>query len=164
MSNSKVICPRCFSDDLYKFGFDENGNQKYQCKECKRQFAPETLEQRTPKERKYPSCPQCSKSTFLHHDYKYYSNFRCGDKECNHSFFVPKNKAIKPPSYKLNLPGKIDFKGMRYSPYTIILALYTYFLHGSTTRKVAQFLNDFHNIKVSHVILLPGPESSHLYL
>jgi transposase-like protein len=35
MSTSKVKCPRCFSDNLYKFGFDEYGNQNYQCKERK---------------------------------------------------------------------------------------------------------------------------------
>ena len=43
MTKSKVKCPRCFSDDLYKFGKDKYGNQKYQCKRCYRQFAPETL-------------------------------------------------------------------------------------------------------------------------
>lgn len=153
MVNSKVRCPRCFSADLYKFGKDKYGNQKYQCKKCRRQFAPKTLKERPPKESKYPSCPKCGKASFLHHDYNYYSNFRCCDKNCNHSFFVPKSKAIKPPAHKLSLPGKIDFKGMRHSPHTIILALYTYFLHGSTTRKVAQYLYDFHNIKVSHVTI-----------
>jgi len=27
--------------------------------------------------------PVCGKATFLHHDYTYYSNFRCCDKKCN---------------------------------------------------------------------------------
>ena len=27
MTKSKVKCPRCFSDDLYKFGKDKYGNQ-----------------------------------------------------------------------------------------------------------------------------------------
>jgi DNA-directed RNA polymerase subunit RPC12/RpoP len=119
MAKSKVVCPRCFSNDLYKFGKDKYGNQKYQCKKCRRQFAPKTLEEREPRERKYPSCPKCSKASFLYHDFEYYFNFRCCDKNCNHSFFIPKNKAIKPPSHKLSLPGRIDFKGMRYAPYII---------------------------------------------
>lgn len=153
MTKSKVKCPRCFSDDLYKFGKDKYGNQKYQCKRCYRQFAPETLNIRSTRKRKYPSCPKCGKASFLHHEHKYYYNFKCCYKYCNHSFFVPKNKAINPPSHKISLPGKIDFKKMRYSPYIILLALYTYFLHGSTTRKVAQYLYDVHNIKVSHVTI-----------
>lgn len=153
MSKSKVQCPRCFSENLYKYGFDKYGNQKYQCKDCKRQFAPETLEFTKPKQRKYPSCPKCGKATFLHHDYKYYSNLRCSDKSCNHSFFVPKDKEIDPPSYEIDLPGKFNFKGMRYSPYVIRMALYFYFLHEASTREVSQFLRDFHNIQVSHVTI-----------
>ncbi|AEB76345.1 ISCb1g3, transposase [Clostridium botulinum BKT015925] len=39
-ANKKITCPRCYSHKLYKFGKDKEGNQKYQCKECKRQFAP----------------------------------------------------------------------------------------------------------------------------
>lgn len=115
MSNPKVTYPRCFPDDLYKFGFDPHGNQKYLYKDCKHQFAPETLKFTSNKTRskvdpgnhKYPSCLRCGKASFLHRDYKYYSNFSCCDKECNHYFFVPKNEAIKPPSYILSLPGKI---------------------------------------------------------
>ena len=60
---------------------------------------------------------------------------------------------VSPPTHKLKLPGKYNFKSMRYSPYTILLALYTYFPHISTNRKVAQYLYDFHNIKVSHVTI-----------
>ena len=37
--------------------------------------------------RKYPSCPVCDKSAFLHHDYDDYPNYRRFDKKCNHSFF-----------------------------------------------------------------------------
>ena len=101
MTKSKVKCPRCFSDDLYKFGKDKYGNQKYQCKRCYRQFAPETLNIRSTRKRKYPSFPKCGKASVLHHEHKYYYNFKCCDKYCNHSFFVPKNKAINPPSHKM---------------------------------------------------------------
>lgn len=30
--NKNVICPRCFSNELFRFGKDKNGNQKYQYK------------------------------------------------------------------------------------------------------------------------------------
>lgn len=40
---NKISCPRCHSHNLYRFGKDKFGNQKYQCKDCKRQFAPDTL-------------------------------------------------------------------------------------------------------------------------
>ena len=32
-------CPRCNSKKLYKYGKDKFGNQKYQCRVCKHQFA-----------------------------------------------------------------------------------------------------------------------------
>ena len=35
-------CPRCNSKKLYKYGKDKFGNQKYQCRVCKHQFAPDT--------------------------------------------------------------------------------------------------------------------------
>ncbi len=37
---NKIRCPRCHSDQLYKFGLDKQANQKYQCKKYRRQFAP----------------------------------------------------------------------------------------------------------------------------
>ncbi|NFF28664.1 IS1 family transposase, partial [Clostridium botulinum] len=111
-ANKKITCPRCYSHKLYKFGKDKEGNQKYQCKECKRQFAPSA----TPKERQlkdYPRCPVCNKGTFIHHNYSNYINYRCNDKKCNHSFFVAKPTAISPSS-NTYLQGKLDFKGMRF--------------------------------------------------
>ena len=41
MNKTKVKCPRCHSAQLYKFGLDKQANQKYQCKKCKQQFAPD---------------------------------------------------------------------------------------------------------------------------
>lgn len=54
------------------------------------------------------------KASFLHHDYEHYSNYRCADKKCNHSFFVWKSAAVTAPSMS-NLFGKHDLKHMRYS-------------------------------------------------
>lgn len=55
MNKTKLKYPRCHSEQLYKFGLDKQVNQKYQCKKCRRQFAPESVS--TPKESKYSKCP-----------------------------------------------------------------------------------------------------------
>ena len=89
-------CPRCNSKKLYKYVKDRFGNQKYQCPICKHQFAPDSPKKVNP--RKYPSCPVCGKSAFLYHDYDDYSNYRCSDKKCNHSFFQAKSTVKLPPS------------------------------------------------------------------
>lgn len=34
-------CPKYNSKKLYKFGKDKSGYQKYQCRDCKHQFAPD---------------------------------------------------------------------------------------------------------------------------
>ena len=105
----QVCCPKCNNKtDFYRFGKDLHGHQKYRCKRCWFQWAPET----PPKERNlnYPSCPVCGKATFLHHDREHYSNYSCCDKKCNHSLFVPKASAISAPSMS-KLFGKKDFKG-----------------------------------------------------
>lgn len=120
---SNVVCPRCFSKVLHHFGKDKEGFQKYQCQHCKRQFAPDNPTSNShSRKRKYPDCPICGKVTFLHHDYTYYSNFRCGDKKCNHSFRVPKLINVEPPSSELN-PQSFSFKGMRHSLHIVLCAL-----------------------------------------
>lgn len=145
---SNVVCPRCFSKVLHRFGKDKDGFQRYQCQRCKRQFAPD--KPGSPGKRKYPDCPVCGKATFLHHDYTYYSNFRCCDKKCNHSFRVPKLINVEPPSSEFK-PETFSLKGMRHPLYIILHALTYYFCGNSTTRKVAQTLYMVHQVKVSHV-------------
>jgi len=54
MNKTKVKCPRCHSDQPYKFGLDKEANQKYQFKKCKRQFASYSVS--TPKESKFHKC------------------------------------------------------------------------------------------------------------
>lgn len=56
MNKTNIKCPRCHSKKLYKFGFDKQANQKYQCKECGRQFAPDSVSSRH--KSKYPKCPK----------------------------------------------------------------------------------------------------------
>lgn len=143
-------CPRCNSKKLYKYGKDRFGNQKYQCPICKHQFAPDSPKKVNP--RKYPSCPVCGKFTFLHHDYDDYSNYRCSDKKCNHSFFKAKSTVKLPPSMS-NIIGKYNFKRMRHSLHLVITALTLFYIGGTSFRKITTMLEILYNIKVSHVTI-----------
>jgi len=149
-----LSCPRCFSKNLYKFGKDSHGNQKYQCKSCKRQWAPnyEPLD-RLP-QKNYPACPKCGKATFLHHDYQLYSNFRCNDrKNCNHSFSVVKLVEVPATSSKDLKLESFTMKRMRHPFHIVLAALVQYFIANSTFRKVAETLYLTHQVKVSHVTI-----------
>lgn len=143
-------CPKCNSHSLYKYGKDKFGNQKYQCRICKHQFAPNYVKTRT--ERKYPSCPVCGKASFLHHDYDHYSNYRCVDKKCNHSFFAPKPTVILPPSMS-NFIGKSNFKRMRHSTHLVVTALTMFYIGKNSFRNIALMLNFLYNIHISHVTI-----------
>ena len=154
-------CPKCNNIHLfYRYGKDPDGYQKYQCRNCWHQFAPERTSVASkgvgqtgrPRTRPYPSCPRCGKPTFLHHDYDFYTNYRCGDKKCNHSMFVPKPTAISAPSMS-KLFGKSDFKRMRYPVHTIIMALSMFFLGKNSFRNIALILRIANNIKVSHTTI-----------
>jgi transposase-like protein/DNA-directed RNA polymerase subunit RPC12/RpoP len=141
-------CPRCNnSSNFYFYGKDKSGFQKYQCRDCNRQFAPDNPS--TKQKRDYPRCPVCGKASFLHHDYIHYSNYRCGDKKCYHSFFVPKPTNILSPSMS-KLIGKTDFKRMRYPVSLIIQVLVMFYIGNSSFRKIALMLRMLHNIKLSH--------------
>ena len=72
MNKTKIKCPRCNSDKLYKFGLNKQAKQKYQCKRCKRLFALGDGEG-SPK----MNYPKCGKGTYLHHAYKHYNHYKC---------------------------------------------------------------------------------------
>lgn len=150
MNKTSVKCPRCNSDKLYKFGLDKQANQKYQCKKCKRQFAPDSVT--TKMKSKYPRCPKCGKATYLHHEYKHYNRYKCGDRKCNHIIVQYHNLNIDMASSEA-VSGSISIKGMRFSLHTILTALTLYFLNNSSTRAISQFLLVSSNIKVSHVTI-----------
>ena len=79
----QIHCPKCNNNhSFYRFGKDKNGFQKYLCRKCGHQFAPDAPAGKPgkPRQRPYPSCPVCGKATFLHHDMQHYSNYRCCDK------------------------------------------------------------------------------------
>lgn len=62
--NNFIICPKCFSKDLYRYGRDKDGFQKYQCKShgCLHQFTPD--KSKKIRSSNYPKCPVCGASTF----------------------------------------------------------------------------------------------------
>jgi hypothetical protein len=127
----QICCPKCNNhQNFYRYGKDKYGNQKYLCRVCGHQFAPDAHaadKPGRPRVRPYPTCPVCGKAMFLHHDHKYYSNYQCCDKKCGHSIFVPKPAAVTAPSMS-KLSGKTDFKRMRYPVHVILTALSMFYL------------------------------------
>lgn len=152
-SSFNLICPRCFSNNLYRFGKDKDGFQKFQCKSCKRQWAPESPAKTRTYYKKYPPCPRCSKATFLHHDYKLYSNFRCGDKKCYHGFNIPKLTQIPNTSSASIDLENFTLKRMRHPFHIIFTALTLYFFDNSTLRKIKKHLELVCEVEVSHVTI-----------
>lgn len=150
-------CPKCNNNqNFYRYGKDPDGYQKYQCRVCRYQFAPERPAGERSGQidggRKYPSCPVCGKATFLHHDYQHYTNYRCCDKKCNHSLFAPKPTAISAPSMS-ELFGKSDFKRMRHPAHIILAALSMFYLGKNSFRNISLILRVVYNIKVSHTTI-----------
>lgn len=68
MNKTNTKCSRCDSGKLYKFGLNKQAKQKYQCKNCKRQFTFGVGEGR-PKIN-YSKYPKYGDTTYLHHSYK----------------------------------------------------------------------------------------------
>ena len=147
-------CPKCNNaHSFYRYGRASDGHQKYLCRRCNHQFAPDRPRAGAGQtERKYPSCPKCGKAAFLHHDYDLYSNYRCCDKKCNHSFFVSKGTGIQFPSMTA-LFGKTDFKKMRYPVHTIVTALCMFYLGKDSYRNISLILQTVFNIRVSHTTI-----------
>ena len=78
MKSYHIRCPKCNNNhSFYRYGKDSNGYQKYLCRNCHHQFAPERPRSEGANcRRKHPPCPVCGKASFLHHDYEHYSNYR----------------------------------------------------------------------------------------
>ena len=152
----QICCPKCNNrQNFYRYGKDKHGNQKYLCRVCGHQFAPDAHSagrRGRPRIRSYPTCPVCGKAMFLHHDHKYYSNYQCCDKKCGHSIFVPKPAAISAPSMS-KLSGKTDFKRMRYPVHIILTALSMFYMGKNSFRNIALILRTVMNIRVSHTTI-----------
>lgn len=149
-SNEKVKCPKCQSSKIYKFGKDpKTGNQKYQCQDCKYQSAFLDPVNFKPK-KDYPSCPLCGSATYLHHDYKYYSNFTC--RKCYHSHFIIKPTCIDDSSSS-TLIGKTNFKRLRFPVFIVMQVLMMFYVCNSPARKISRFLKLSFNVTISHVTI-----------
>lgn len=147
-----IICPKCNNQkSFYRYGKDCDGHQKYLCRNCHHQFSPERPRAEGEK-RRCPPCPVCGKTSFLHHDHDHYSNYRCCDKRCNHSFFVWKSIAVSNPSMS-SLFGKHDFKRMRYPVQIIVTSLSLFFLGKNSFRNISLILKTAFNINVSHTTI-----------
>lgn len=145
-NTNNVTCPRCFSNKICLFGKDINGSQKYQCKDCKKQF---TLIHKKHDILYFP-CPVCGKATFIWHKYDSYIHFKCGNKKCNHSFKLP---IFIPHLLKsrINLPHLNPFKYFKFPVNIIISSLNLYFACSSSLRQVQSIIIKFYSIYVSHV-------------
>ena len=140
-------CPRCNSHQLYKYGKDLSGNQKYQCKLCKRQF---TKDSKNLPVRHYPKCSNCGKSTYVHHDYKYFTQYKCCNRKCNHTVKILKPTAIDQASCE-TIREACSFKRMRFPIHVILTAMNMHFLCNVSLRSIKSFLKLSCNVHVSHV-------------
>ena len=62
----QLSCPKCNNKtDFYRYGKDAHGHQKYQCKKCRHQWAPDTPERVYTRTKNYPACPVCGKATCI---------------------------------------------------------------------------------------------------
>lgn len=112
--------------------------------------------------RKHPPCPVCGKASFLHNDYEHYSNYRCTDKYCNHSFFVWKSAAVTAPSMS-TLFGKHNFKRMRYPVQIIITALSMFYFGISVSYLKLPLISRF-LIPLSAIGALNSPRCLTIYV
>ncbi len=145
---NNISCPKCNSINLYRYGKDKDSKQKYLCKDCHCQFVPNKTKNSSSI---HPRCPICSSSTFLHHDYKFYSYYTCNSKKCNHHFNLIKPNILNAEVSKL--PNAINLKRLRTNINLVIEALHLYFSCSATTRSIARYFLDIKSFKISHVAI-----------
>lgn len=146
MNKNNIKGPRCNHDKLCKLVLNKQAKQKYQCKQCKRQFALGDGDG-LPKLNN-PRCPKCD----LDHAYKHYNRYKCNNKKCNHIIVKPHTTNIDVSSSEL-ITGSLSMKGMRFPLHVILTSLTLYFLNNSSTRAISQFLMINSDIKVSNVTI-----------
>jgi DNA-directed RNA polymerase subunit RPC12/RpoP len=69
-----IVCPKCASPALYRFGHVRSGLQRYVCLICGRQFIP-GHERRAPRVR--PACPECASDMHVFKKLESGTVFRC---------------------------------------------------------------------------------------
>jgi transposase-like protein len=72
-----VICPRCLSDAIYRYGKSVNGRKRYLCQVCRRQFVLKGPGRLDAGQR--PSCPVCGKPMHVYMRIGEIIRFRCAD-------------------------------------------------------------------------------------
>lgn len=144
-----VKCPKCNNNQhFHKFGKDKFGNQKYRCLDCGYQFAPD-FSRKQEWENILPAL--CAEIIFLHHDYRDYSNYRCCDKKCNHSFLLPNQQLHYLLLFQLCLE-KLTLKECVTHHFNYHRSL-SVFIGKSSTRNISLMLHQLYNIKLSHVTI-----------
>ena len=72
----------------------------------------------------------CSKAAFLHHAYKHFNCYKCGNKKCNHIVMHYHNLNIDNASSE-NLTESFSMKEMRFPLHVILTALTLYYLNST---------------------------------
>lgn len=162
-SNKLILCPRCQSHHLHRFGHDRSGFQKYQCVRCKHQFVPDRpIKQRKPK----VSCPLCGRVMYPYKYFLDYVRYRCSayrrqDKtHCSYkiNLYTASNKEeTKSVSFWENQWGQkflslrpFSWSKMKFSKETVGLALYYALERALPATEVSQTMFDLYQIKISH--------------
>lgn len=77
-------CSKCGApkEYLYSFGHDSDGYQKFQCKVCNHQWAPENPNER-PKNHPTYRCPFCGYALSKEKERKHFTKYKCRNDECD---------------------------------------------------------------------------------
>jgi transposase-like protein len=73
-ADGQVICPKCNSTALYKYGKTSAGNKRYLCLVCNRQFTKDSFRKEI---KGRPSCPACGKKMHVYMRGNRFIRFRC---------------------------------------------------------------------------------------
>lgn len=74
---SGVVCPRCASEAIYRYGRTVAGHKRYLCQVCRRQFTLAASIWLSAAER--PACPACGKPMHVYMRLAGLTRFRCSD-------------------------------------------------------------------------------------
>ena len=102
MEKKHLVCPNCGLDEYHKYGKNDRGKQKYQCKKCGRYF----LDPENYKISDEISCPKCGHEKTVKQGTRILSGgtrkqrYKC--KKCRHSFYGPKELPPKAGVLRVN--------------------------------------------------------------